>query len=62
MSYYSAAQSEGKWLSEKGNLYIVSALKFLSILQADPGFCKGEIFRSVWKLLGASFVHNLEEQ
>lgn len=61
-SHYSAAQNKGKWLSEKGNFYIVSALTFLSIAQADPAFCKGEIFRSVWKLLQASSVHNLEEQ
>lgn len=62
MSHCSAAQNEGKWLSEKGNFYIVSVLKFFSILQADPAFCKEEIFSSVWKLLGASSVHNLEEQ
>lgn len=62
MSHYGAAQNEGKWSSETSNLYIVPELKFFSILQEGPAFCKGEIFSSGWKLLEASSVHSLEEQ
>lgn len=59
---YNAAQNEGNWSSEKGNLYIVPELKFFGILQTDAVFCRGEIFSSGWKLLWAFSVHRLQEQ